>query len=203
VSKGDQEIVDYDVYISKCFEGLLETSMADKCFQFTNLAIGKISQLIAYTQTLEALPKDVVPKALFDQAVIEKEQIEKTAKFLAMCGNMPEINSLIENGCKIGLPIDKHWVLALCSVNLIEATVNLKLEKMGLKAEGSFKEKYRKLCSLIKEQEHRELFQLLPTALYDGVRNKLDHASNSNRVTEKEAKEINRFVMRFIGQVFC
>jgi hypothetical protein len=91
-NKGDSEVDNNDAYISRCFEGLLETANPDKCFQSYQLSNGQNSQLITYTQTLESLPKDVVPKALFDQAVIDRQQYEKTAQFLARHGTMPEIN---------------------------------------------------------------------------------------------------------------
>ncbi|MGD0644312.1 MAG: hypothetical protein ABSA75_05340 [Candidatus Bathyarchaeia archaeon] len=72
-----------------------------------------------------------------------------------------------------------------------------------MKAEGSFRDKYRRLCQAIRETEYnRDLSQLLPIALYEGIRNKLDHASNSNRVSEKEAKDISKIVIEFMNEVF-
>jgi hypothetical protein len=202
-NKGDKELEEFDTYITGCFEGLLKTSRADPCFQLLNLAIGKISQVISYVQTLESLPKNVVSKTLLDQVTLEKEHFEKTAKFLAEYRGLPELNSLIISSRNIGLLVDDNWALALCASNLIEATVNMKLEKLGLKIEGSFKDKYRKLCTCIKEKENqRDISQLLPIALYEGIRNKLDHASNSNRVTEKEAKDISRIVVDFMNEIF-
>jgi len=77
------------------------------------------------------------------------------------------------------------------------------MERLGLKIEGSFRDKYRKLCLSIKEKENgRDLSQLLPIAVYEVVRNKLDHASNSNRVTSKEAKDILKIVTDFMDDVF-
>lgn len=190
--------------VTTCFVNIVGSLTSETCYKLLNLAIGKMSEAISYVEGLESnQSKETVSKAYFDKLLNEKEQLEKTAKLLAQYRGIPEVNSLIEKARGIGLPIDENWVLALCALNLIEATVNMKLEQLGLKAEGQFKEKYRKLSASIKEKENRDIFQLLPTALYDGVRNKLDHASNCNKVTENEAKEINKLVIGFMEEVFA
>jgi hypothetical protein len=99
------------------------------------------------------------------------------------------------------LLLDEFWVLALCSSNLIEAVVNKKLEQLGEKADGNFEERYKRLCKVIKEKEVKDIFQLLPSAVYK-VRNKLDHSSDSNTVTPKESREISRMVIDFMNEVF-
>ena len=43
--------------------------------------------------------------------------------------------------------------------------------------------------------------QILPSAIYK-VRNKLDHSSDSNRVTPKEAKDISKMVIELMNEVF-
>jgi len=55
---------------------------------------------------------------------------------------------------------------------------------------------------VIKEKEGKDISQLLPLALYDGIRNKLDHASESNRVTPKEAQDISEWVIKFMKEIF-
>ena len=54
---------------------------------------------------------------------------------------------------------------------------------------------------MIKGKEGRDISQLLPSAVYK-VRTKLDHSSDSNTVTPKEAREISRMVVNFMNEVF-
>lgn len=115
---------------------------------------------------------------------------------------LPELNELLETSRNVGLPTDEHWVLALCSANLIEAIVNKKLEELDESTEGNFEKRYKRLAQAIKKKEHRDISQLLPLAIYKGIRNKLDHASHSNRVTPKEAKDISKIVKDLINEVF-
>jgi hypothetical protein len=76
------------------------------------------------------------------------------------------------------------------------------LEKLGGKVEGSFEDRYKKLCELMNQKENKHISRLLPSALYKGIRNKLDHASDSNRVTPEEAIRISEIVKDFIHEVF-
>lgn len=200
----NEQISRMDSYITDCLEGMLKSNDSHVCFNLFNLASGRISELISFVDALEKIPpEEKISKKVYDNLLKEKEQIEKTAEFLAKHGSFPEVSDLLESAKCIGLPVNRDWVLALCSVNLIEATVNAKLEKLGQKVEGSFREKYRKLCESIKQQEDgRDISQLLPIALYEVVRNKLDHASNSNRVNEKEAKDISKIVTGFMNELF-
>jgi len=115
---------------------------------------------------------------------------------------LPELNELLETSRNAGLPTDDHWVLALCSANLIEAIVNKKLEELGESTEGNFEKRYKKLAQTIKKKERRDISQLLPLAIYKEIRSKLDHASHSNRVTPKEAKYISKIVKNLIIEVF-
>jgi hypothetical protein len=48
----------------------------------------------------------------------------------------------------------------------------------------------------------KDTSQLLPLALYDGIRNKLDHASEANRFSPKEAKAISEWVIKFKKEMF-
>lgn len=197
------ELRSMDEYITQCFVKLLESADADFSFKLVNIAIGKIFELFSYINIIESTPpEDKVSKASYDKIEREKEELEKTNRFLVQYTGLPELRSLIEKSNSIGVSVDEYWVLALCSSNLIEAVVNKKLEALNVKAEGAFKKKYRRLCGAIKENEGKDISQLLPLALYDGIRNKLDHASHSNRVTPKEAKDISNMVIEFMKEVF-
>ena len=131
---------------------------------------------------------------------MEKDELKKTVEIMVQYKGLPELNTLLETAKDNSLPLDEYWVLALCSSNLIEAVVNRKLDKLGEKADGNFEERYKKLCKAIKEKEGRDISQILPSAIYK-VRNKLDHSSDSNRVTPKEAKDISKMVIEFMNEV--
>lgn len=198
-----EELKAMDDDITQCFVESLKSASMDYSFKLVNIAIGKMLELLTFIETLEATPpENKVPKASFDKVVKEKDELKKTIEIMVQYKGLPELNSLLETARNYTLPADEHWVLALCSSNLIEATVNKKLEKLGEKAEGSFEDRYKKLCRLIKEKEDRDVSHLLPLALYKGVRNKLDHATDSNSVTPKEAKDIGRIVKEFLAEIF-
>jgi len=131
----------------------------------------------------------------------EKKRILKKLGIMVQYKCLPELNTLMEIAKNNSLLLDEFWVLALCSSNLIEAVVNKKLEQLGEKADGNFEERYKRLCKVIKEKEVKDIFQLLPSAVYK-VRNKLDHSSDSNTVTPKESREISRMVIDFMNEVF-
>ena len=114
-----------------------------------------------------------------------------------------ELDELLENSRRIGLPTDRNWVLALCSANLIEAIVYKKLNDLGESCEGSFEARYDRLVKAVKEKEKgRDLQRLLPLAIYRGIRNKLDHESHESNVTAKEAKKISEIVIDLMNEVF-
>jgi DNA mismatch repair ATPase MutS len=195
LNKIDDTITDY-------FQTLLKTSDDETCFKLVNLGSGKISELLSFVNSLEqSPPEEKVSKASYDKLLIEKEDLKRTVEIMVQYKGLPELNNLLETAKDNAIPLDEYWVLALCASNLIEAVVNKKLEKLGEKAEGNFEDRYKKLCKVIKEREGREISQLLPSAVYK-VRNKLDHASDSNRVTPKEAKGISKMVIEFINEVF-
>lgn len=205
-SEFNEQLTKMDDYINECLQGMLESTHANICFNLLNLAVGKISELVSFVDTLETIPpEEKVPKKAYANLLKEKEQLEKTAEFLVKHSNFQGVSDLLEKAKGIGLPVNRDWVLALCSVNLIEAIVNAKLESFGIKVENRmfFKDKYQKLCEAIKQKENgRDIYQLLPVALYEGIRNKLDHASNSHKVTKEEAEEISKIVIKFMNEVF-
>jgi len=197
------ELTAMDKVITEYFQDFARAFNPEDCLKKISIAIGKISELVSFVETSKSNPPKLnVSKEAYDALLREKKEMEKTAEFLFKHGNFPEVSALLETAKDIGLPVDEPWVLALCSSNLIEAVVNRKLEKLGEKAEGSFRARYQKLCKIIKEKEGRDIQQLLPIALYEGIRNKLDHASDSNRVTPKEAKDISKMVTEFMNEIF-
>jgi len=115
---------------------------------------------------------------------------------------LPELGELLDKAKATGLLVGENWVLALCSVNLIESLVNKKLEQLKESTDGSFDIRYKRLISAIKAKEKRDIQQLLPLALYNVIRNKLDHASHTSKVTSKEAKEISNIVISILKDLF-
>ena len=188
--------------ISVCFMTLCKVSDRDSSFTLINLAVGKISELLSFVETLEASPPEKnVSQASFDKVSKERDELKKVVEVMVQYKGLPELNNLLETAKNVSLPLDEYWALALCSSNLIEAVVNKKLEKLGEKTDGNFEERYKKLCRVIKEKEGRDISQILPSAIYN-VRNKLDHSSDSKRVIPKEAKDISKMVIDFMNEVF-
>jgi hypothetical protein len=198
-----KEIRQIEEEARRYFESMPQSSLVDYCFELVNLSIGKISEAVSFVAGLDAIPAEKkVSRLAYEKVAEENEANKRLIEIMVRYKGLPELNELMENARNAKLPVDEHWVLALCSANLIEAIVSKKLEELKLPTDGSFESKYKRLSNAIKEKEQREIQQLLPPALYKGIRNKLDHASHSNRVTPKEAKDISRFVMNLIEEVF-
>lgn len=189
--------------VEEYFEGLMSSHNAKTCFKLVSLGIGKISELLQFAQGIEtSKPVEGISKAKYEKLKTEDEIKKRTIETLVRYKGLPELNELLESAGDVQLPVDEHWVLALCSANLIEAIVNKKLESFEKLTKGSFQKRYNTLAQTIKEKEGRDISRLLPLAIYDGIRNKLDHASHSNSVTPKEAKDISRIVMNLISELF-
>lgn len=197
-----KEIEEWNKKISTYFQAMTKSSESNYSFKLVSLAIGEISGFLSFIEELEASPEQKVAISAYNKLVRENEALTKTNEFLVKHRGLPELNELLATGRKIGLPIDEHWVLALSSVNLIESIVNKKLEDLELSTEGNFEKKYRRLAKTIKENEKRDISQLLPLAIYKGIRNKLDHASHANKVTKEEANEICKIVTNLIAEIF-
>lgn len=198
-----KEINNISDEIKTYFEYMTRSSNADYCFKLANLAIGKISELLLFIEGLRASPPErKISKRAYEQLVKESEANRRALEILVKYKGLPELNELLEKARNVKLPIDEHWVLALCSANLIEAVVNKKLKDLELSTEGSFENRYKRLANGIKEKEKRDIQKLLPLALYKEVRNKLDHASHALRVTPREAKDISKIVIDLISEVF-
>ena len=145
--------------------------------------------------------EEMVPKRLHDKLLEESKVDKKVIETLSKYRGIPELEDLLEKAKAVGIDADQNWVLALCAVNLIEASVNKKLEELGETTDGSFDTKYKRLISAVKKKEHRDIQQLLPTAMYKGIRNKLDHASHANKVTKREAQEIKKIVTNILNDL--
>jgi hypothetical protein len=190
-----------DKVITEYFQDFARTLNPEDSLKKIGLAIQKISEFLSFVNTLDTLPaEEKVPKASYDKLLSERNILQKTVEIMVQYKGLPELNTLLETARNNALPLDEHWVLAICSSNLIEAVVNKKLENLGEKADGNFEERYKKLCKVIKEKENRDISQQLPSAIYK-VRNKLDHSSDSNRVTPKEARDISKMVIEFMNEV--
>jgi len=198
-----EEIGNIDKEIKTYFEHMTKSSESNFCLKLVNLGIGKISELLSFIEELDAsTPEKKVSKRTYEKLLKENEVNKRMIETLVKYKGLPELNQLLEKARKVKLPTDEHWVLALCSANLIEAIVNKKLEELKVSKEGNFEKRYKRLVKSVKETEKRDISQLLPVALYKGVRNKLDHASQDNRVTPKEANQISKIVINLITEVF-
>lgn len=99
------------------------------------------------------------------------------------------------------LKIDENWVSAICALNLLEISVNKKLEDLGNSTEGSFNTRYERLTAACKAKEKRDIRRLLPTPLYN-ARSKMDHAGHKYKPTPQETEMIVKYVSDFISELF-
>jgi hypothetical protein len=192
-----------DKEIRKCFGATTQTSNTDYCYKVVNLAMAKISELLSFVEELDTVsPERERSLKVHGKLMLENKELKKAVEIMVKYKGLPELNQLLEEAQDVGLCTDEYWVLALCSVNLIESIVNKKLKELQEATEGSFDKRYRKLVETIKEKENRDIQNLLPLALYSTIRNKLDHASHINKVSPKEAKDIGELVRKFIAEIF-
>jgi uncharacterized protein YaaN involved in tellurite resistance len=106
----------------------------------------------------------------------------------------------LSKSCEIR--IDENWVLAISSVNLIEAAVNKKLEALGETTDGAFDKRLDRLVEAIKKKENRDIQRMLPKGIYSEVRDKLDHASQKYHPTSSETESIYVTVSNFLKELF-
>lgn len=197
-----QELDELAESIETYFALMAKDSDSHFCFKLVNMAIGKISEMVSFVEGLNESKDNVIAKSAFDDVIKKNEALKQTLEFMVRFKGLPELNELLETAKNSKLDVDEHWVLALCSINLIEASVNKKLEELNISQEGSFEKKYSRLINGVKKKENRDIQQLLPLALYKGVRNKLDHGSHAHKVTPKEAKQISQLVRSLINELF-
>lgn len=197
-----EEFNEYNKRIMYHFKAMNKSSEANYSFKQVNLAIGEISGLLSFGEELEGSTERKVAVSAYNKLAKENETLTKMNELLIKHRGLPELNELLTTGKEVGLPIDEHWVLALCSSNLIESLVNKKLEELNEAKDGNFRKRYNRLATKIKEKEGRDVSQLLPMAVYDGIRNKLDHASHANIVTQDEANQVCKIVTNLIAELF-
>jgi len=123
-----------------------------------------------------------------------REQIEKlesslrnVTQQLALV-NQNKIQNVIQRFGFLG--IDENWVSVLVALNLVEMSMKQKIESLGIKPRGSFKELYDLLEREISTKEKREIRAssvfIKPKHLYD-FRSKMDHDGLKVKIKEEEA----------------
>lgn len=100
------------------------------------------------------------------------------------------------------LEIDENWVSAICALNLLEISVNKKLEDLGESTDGSFDTRYKRLVVACKAKENRDIQKLLTAPFYT-ARSKMDHAGHIHKPTPDETKIIVKYVSDFMSELFC
>ena len=102
------------------------------------------------------------------------------------------------------LGIDENWASVLVALNLVEMSMKLKLERLGTKPKGSFKELYDLLKRDVLAKEKREIKIssefIRPKHLYDW-RSKMDHDGLKVRIKDKEADFIIEQAYKFIEEL--
>jgi len=197
LSKLDQDARSYFQILPKFVHELKEF------VQYCMLGVQKVSEAIAIVERLDNPPQGMtVAKQEYDRLASENEIQKRVIKMLSESRGYPDLLNLTSIAKSGGIEVDENWVLAVCAVNLIEAAVNKKLEDLGQSIEGDFSKKLSRLTVAVKESEGRIIQQMLPSALYDKVRHRLDHASHKYHPTEAEAENIYRDVASFLQDLF-
>lgn len=102
------------------------------------------------------------------------------------------------------LDIDENWVSVLVALNLVEMSMKHKLESLGTKPRGSFKELYDLLKREVLAKEKREIRTssefIRPKHLYDW-RSKMDHDGLKVKIKDKEADFIVEQAYKFIDEL--
>jgi len=96
---------------------------------------------------------------------------------------------------ELGLSI--RWVIGAAALALIEILVNRKLEELGLKTDGSFKQRVKRL-SAIAEQKGVKIPNLLAKPFYD-ARSKVIH--RGVEPSETEIKIIIEYLQHLAGSL--
>jgi len=186
------------------FAGTLMKLTVQDYAQVCSLGVQKVSEAISVVDRLNNPPEGMtVPKQEYDRLASENRIQKQVIKILSESRGYPNLAELVRISRSCGIQIDENWVLAVCAVNLIEAAVNRKLEDLKEPTEGTFSVRLERLASSIKKLEGRDIQQMLPTAIYDKIRSKLDHGSHRYRLTEAEAENIYRNVASFLKELFA
>lgn len=135
----------------------------------------------------------------------EKKRLESNLRDLssqlASIGQS-KIRGLIQRFETFG--INDNWIAVLTALNLVEMSMRYKLESLGIKPHGSFKELHDLLKREILEKENREIEVssqfIRPKHLYDW-RSKMDHGGLKVKIKEKEADFIIEQALKFIEEL--
>ena len=185
------------------FQALVNISARKSYHSVVTLGVQKISEFIAFVEQLQNRPKpEMVSKELYKESLQENEAQKRVIKILSESRGHPDLINLINQAKSCNIDIDENWVLAVSAINLIEAAVNKKLENLNESLQGDFYKKLQRLVSVVKKVEKRDIQQMLPTAMYKEIRNKLDHASHKYKPTQKEADNIYKNVISFLEELF-
>ncbi|MEM2272359.1 MAG: hypothetical protein QXR84_08425 [Candidatus Bathyarchaeia archaeon] len=121
-------------------------------------------------------------------------------------GMVMPIAELIKLTTNISGNLDQNWAISALALSLLENLINLKLEELGEKPEGDFKDRVKRLKeSLVrkkgwKEEEASELARKLREK-YTG-RSIVLHSGYSNPVSENLAHEDLEFVKEVMKKLF-
>jgi len=204
LSKIDEDARSYFQSIPKEeFAGVSMMPQIQDYAQVCSLGIQKVLEATAIVERLDNPPEGTtVSKKEYEKLARENETQKQVIKILSESRGYPDILELLRLSQFCGIQIDENWVLAVCAVNLIEAAVNKKLEDLKQKADDEFAKRLRRLASVIKEREDRDIQQMLPETFYQGIRSKLDHASHKYHPTKAEAESIYKIVASFLKELF-
>lgn len=102
------------------------------------------------------------------------------------------------------LGIDDNWVSVLVALNLVEMSMKYKLERLGTKPKGNFKELYDLLKREVLAKEKREIKTssefIRPKHLYNW-RSKMDHDGLKVEIKDTEADFIVEQAYKFIEEL--
>jgi len=196
------EVLDRDA--RSCFQDArLHVDNSSQYMTVIGIGVQKVSETVRWLEDLSKQPKDLITKDEYDKAVKERKEAENALERILRNWGPPALKEIISKAQSGGLGhLDESWIIAVCSVNLVEAAVNRKLEILGSSTEGKFKERLDRLATLVKEKEGRDIQKVLPRMLYEGPRQLLDHASHGQGVTPEEADQIRRAVVSFLENLF-
>jgi len=134
------------------------------------------------------------------QKRLEFELVDLRARLASI--SQSKIQNLMQRFEFLG--IDENWVSVLVALNLVEMAMKHKLESLGTKPRGSFKELYDLLKREVSIKEKREIKTssefIKPKHLYDW-RSKMDHDGLKVKIKEKEADFIVEQAFKFIEEL--
>ncbi|MEM0011022.1 MAG: hypothetical protein QW612_05635 [Candidatus Bathyarchaeia archaeon] len=151
----------------------------EELLNLPKINVDEVSSLSSYLETLLILFTHAFSK-LGDEYYREK-----------LYALIPKIESLIERisiasgrsigarlGAILGLTstwgLGENWATSIIYLQALEIAINKTLERLNVKAEGGFKDKFKKLVEEINDPKFLELEKILPAPFWD-LRNKVVH----------------------------